>query len=106
MVPRQGLEMITQPLKNAADMVSISNSNVLPSSFKKHAHWTGGGGLVLQILGLPGQEVSALKPTSSGQIGLKGQDPGCSLGIGDRRILRLLRRILWLNFTCSLKEHP
>jgi len=23
---------------------------------------------------------------------------GCSLGIGDRRILRLLRRILWLNF--------
>ena len=29
---------------------------------------------------------------------------GCSLGIGDRRILRLLCRILWLNFTRSLKE--
>ena len=30
--------------------------------------------------------------------------PGCSLGIGDWRILRLLRIILQLNFACSLKE--
>jgi len=28
----------------------------------------------------------------------------CSLGIGDRRILRLLHRILWLNFACFPRE--
>ena len=29
---------------------------------------------------------------------------GCSLGIGDQRILRLLHRILRLNFACFLRE--
>ena len=28
----------------------------------------------------------------------------CSLGIGYRRILRLLHRILWLNFACFVRE--
>ena len=31
-------------------------------------------------------------------------DAGCFLGIGDWRILRLLRRILRLNFACFLRE--
>ena len=30
--------------------------------------------------------------------------PGCSVDIGDLRILWLLHRILWLNFACFLKE--
>ena len=64
------------------------------SSARKMASWSNRLAIILLVTGLG--IVADIYQTSSFSW------PGCSSGIGDRRILRLLHRILRLNFACFL----